>query len=311
MSNHIQGLHHVTAISGGAQRNLDFYAKALGLRFVKKTVNFDDPGTYHLYYGDETGSAGTIMTFFPWENARAGRIGAGQVSLTQFAVPAGALPFWAERLPAMGATHTGDDTLFGEARSLWTDPDGLAFALVEMADDTRTPWPADGIPAGHAIRGFRGVTLALRDGEAERTILTEVFDYAVTGQEGRVTRLTTTHAGAAEIVDLHIDPEMPMGVEGGGSVHHVAFSVKDRAAQMAVRARMEAAGMRVTQQIDRDYFWAIYSRTPGGILFEVATEEPGFAADEPVESLGQALKLPTQHEPMRARIEAVLPKLSV
>lgn len=311
MSNEIQGLHHVTAISGSAQRNLNFYASALGLRFVKKTVNFDDPSAYHLYYGDKVGSAGTIMTFFPWEQARAGKIGAGQVSLTQFAVPKDALAFWAKRLQNMGATHIGNDITFGEARSLWTDPDGMAFALVAVAKDDRTPWTTDMVGADVAVRGFRGVTLALRNGDAELTILRDVFGYVITGQDGNVTRLTTPNTTGADIIDLHIDPTMPLGVEGAGSVHHVAFSVKDRAAHMAVRTRMEAAGMRVTQQIDRDYFWAIYSRTPGGILFEVATDEPGFSVDEPVEALGQTLKLPSKHEPMRARIEANLPQLRV
>lgn len=308
MSATINGLHHVTAISGSAQGNYDFYRKALGLRFVKKTVNFDDPGTYHLYYGDETGAPGTAITFFPWESIRKGEIGAGQVSVTHYAVPAGSLGFWAQRLPGFGATHLADETVFGEPRSVWADTDGLRFALVETEDD-RAPWTGEGIPTDKAIRGFRGVTLALRDGASTARILTEVFGYEAAAEEGAVQRFTTGNSSTANIVDLHVDAQMPLGREGAGTVHHVAFAVENRAAQMEVKARMEAAGMRVTPQIDRDYFYAIYSRTPGGVLFEVATNEPGFTADEPLETLGEALKLPTQHEPLRARIEQVLPEL--
>ncbi|MGB0499369.1 MAG: VOC family protein [Rubricella sp.] len=310
MSATVNGLHHVTAIAGLAQRNLTFWRDALGLRFVKKTVNFDDPGTYHLYYGNEVGHAGTIMTFFPWEGIRKGRIGAGQVTITQMAVPQGSLGFWADRLPGFGATHIADDTLFGEARSLWADPDGLHFAMVEVEGDPREPWPADGITADVAVRGFRGVTMGLRDGNSTARILTDVFGYEELAREGDVIRYRTPNAQAADIVDLHVDAQMERGVEGSGVVHHVAFSVPDRAAQIEVRNRMQEAGLMVTHQIDRDYFWAIYSRTPGGILFEVATEEPGFTVDEAVDELGHNLKLPSQHERLRDRIEQVLPEIA-
>jgi glyoxalase family protein len=313
MSHHVQGLHHVTAIGGPAQRVHDFYARALGLRFVKKTVNFDDPGAYHLYYGDGDGSPGSAMTFFPWAGVRRGRVGAGQVSLTQFAVPAGASPFWTARLPAHGARLLAEETAFGERRLVVEDPDGLPVALVET-DDARAPWTTAAVGADVAIRGFHGVTLALREGAATAAILTGVFGYREIATEpmggGTVTRFRAAGDRAA-VVDLHVDPAMPAGHEGAGVVHHVAFSVADRAAQDAVRAAMIDAGLRVTERIDRNYFWSIYSRTPGGVLFEVATDEPGFAVDEPRESLGEALKLPAQHEPMRARIEQVLPALTV
>ncbi|MEL6127280.1 MAG: ring-cleaving dioxygenase [Pseudomonadota bacterium] len=307
MTDHVQGLHHVTAIAGSAAGNLHFYRDALGLRFVKKTVNFDDPGTYHLYYGDEVGSAGTIMTFFPWEGIRQGAAGAGQVTLTQFAVPDGSLDFWRARLPGFGAVFVRDETLFDDARAIFTDPDGLAFALVERAD-ARSPWLVSGVGSEVAIRGFTGVTLSVRDGSSTAAVLTEVFGYAAEGEDGATHRFRA-RSGAADVVDLHVDATMPLGREGSGSVHHVAFSVPDRTAQRAMKARMEAAGLRVTEQIDRDYFWAIYSRVPEGILFEVATDEPGFAVDEPVDELGTGLKLPKQHEPLRERIEAVLPAL--
>lgn len=313
MAHHVNGLHHVTAIAGDPQRNLDFYAKALGLRFVKKTVNFDDPGTYHLYYGDEVGAPGTAMTFFPWPGAQRGIIGAGQVSLTQFAAPRGSLGFWRGRLVSMGATHIEDAETFGEARAVFADPDGLRIAIVET-DDPRAPWLAEGIGRDQAIRGFHGVALALHDGAGAEAVLTEVFGYrrvetAPLG-EGRLIRLRIGD-GPAAIVDLHVDPSLPSGRDGVGAVHHVAFSVPDRAAQMEVRARMEQAGLCVTQQIDRDYFWAIYARIPGGVLLEVATDEPGFERDEPRETLGQSLRLPAQHEHLRARIEARLPALTL
>ncbi|MEL6679277.1 MAG: ring-cleaving dioxygenase, partial [Pseudomonadota bacterium] len=290
MTDHVQGLHHVTAIAGSARGNLEFYRDALGLRFVKKTVNFDDPGTYHLYYGDETGSAGSIMTFFPWEGMRQGQTGAGQTVLTHFAVPVGSLGFWTGRLPSFGAELLREEVVFGARRAVLADPDGLRFAMVER-EDGRMPWRAEGIGADVAVRGFAGVTLAVRDGTSTARVLTEVFGYTAEGAEGSLRRFRA-RSGAADVVDLEIDPAMPLGQEGAGSVHHVAFSVPDREAQLAMRARMEAAGLRVTQQIDRDYFWAIYSRVPEGILFEVATDEPGFAVDEPVEALGTALKLP-------------------
>ncbi|MEO0912921.1 MAG: ring-cleaving dioxygenase, partial [Pseudomonadota bacterium] len=296
------------------QENLDFYAKALGQRFVKKTVNFDDPGTYHLYYGDEAGAPGTIMTFFPWAGVPKGSVGAGQVSITHYAVPPGSLAFWRQRLPAHGATLIAEETVFGEARAVFEDPHGLVLALVE-AEDTRTPWLADGIGPDEAVRGFHGVTLALHEAGPTAKLLEDVFEYQEVAKAplgtGERIRYRASHGTHAGIVDLHVDPSLPAGRDGAGTVHHVAFSVADRAAQAEVQARLRAAGQQVTQQIDRDYFWAIYTRTPGGILFEVATAEPGFAVDEPLESLGTALKLPSQHEAKRARIEAVLPVLEV
>ncbi|MEO1001429.1 MAG: VOC family protein, partial [Pseudomonadota bacterium] len=308
MTSPVTGLHHVTAIASDPQANLDFYAKALGLRFVKKTVNFDAPEVYHLYYGDEAGAAGTVMTFFPFPRAARGQAGAGQAVLTQFAVPPGALPFWDARLPGMGAQRVAKETVFGAPRTVWQDPDGLLFALVE-GPDARAPWTGAGIEADVAIRGFLGVTLAVRDGTGISAILEDIFGY-LRGAEvplgaGTLTRFVKD--GPAGIVDLHVDPALPEGIEGAGSVHHVAFSVPDRAAQAEVQAALAATGLRVTPQIDRDYFWAIYSRVPGDILFEVATEEPGFTADEPLAELGTALRLPTQHEGKRARLESLLP----
>lgn len=305
----VTGLHHITAIVGDPARNRSFFAEGLGQRLVKKTVNFDDPGAYHLYYGDRTGSAGTIMTVFAWPNGRAGAIGAGQASIIQYAVPRGSLPFWRERLPAHGATLVVEaETVFNDTRAVFADPDGLLLALVET-DDVREPWLAGGMEPTQAVRGFHGVTLALNEAESTAAILQDVFGYAFAGEErieaGRVLRYSKT-GGTASIVDLHADPTLRIGSEGVGVVHHVAFSVPDSQAQQEVREALLAHGLQVTPQIDRQYFNAIYARTPGGVLFEVATEEPGFARDEPEETLGLSLKLPPQYEAHRTSIEAVL-----
>ena len=310
----VTGLHHVTAIAGDAARNADFHVRALGRRLVKRTVNFDDPGTWHLYYGDETGAAGGVMTVFPWAHAPQGAVGAGQVSITQYAVPPGALAFWRARLAAEDVHVVSEaETVFGETRDVFADPDGLLTALVET-DDPRTPWTTEAIGADVAIRGFHGVTLALREGETTTRILTEAFGYETEGSApaggGTVTRLRRT-GGVAGVVDLHVDPAMPAGREGVGTVHHVAFSVPDPDAQARVRAALAALGLAVTPRIDRQYFDAVYARTPGGVLFEVATETPGFAIDEPVETLGAALRLPDRYAPHRARIEAALPPLGL
>jgi glyoxalase family protein len=307
MARDILGLHHVTAIAGDAQRNHDFYARALGLRFVKKTVNFDDPTAYHLYYADEVGSAGTVMTFFAWPDMRRGVVGAGQVAATQFAVPPGALAFWRDRLPKMGAKLLDRAAPFGETAAHFSDPDGLELMLVEV-EDPRAPWTTDEIGADVAVRGFRGVSLSLRNGDGVGRVLTEALGYAAAGTDGAVARYVVPGSPAG-VVDVAADPDAPAGRDGAGVVHHVAFAVKDRAAQLRVRAALEAVDQRVTPQIDRDYFWAIYTRTPGGVLFEVATEEPGFAVDEPVEELGTGLMLPSQHAHLRRAIEAALPPL--
>ncbi len=308
----VVGLHHVTAIAGDARRNHAFYTRALGLRLVKRTVNFDDPSAYHLYYGDEIGRPGGVMTFFPFPNAGPGRVGVGEVALTHFAVPQGALDFWADRLPAFGARLIARETLFGEDRLVATDPEGLPFALVTPArPDPRAPWTTGEVGAAVAIRGFHGVTLALAEIEGTAAILTGLFGYAPEGAastpSGPVARFVA--AGPAGVVDLHAVPGLGAGTPGYGTTHHVAFRTPDRAAQDALRARIAAAGHQVTPAIDRDYFHAIYFRTPGGVLFEVATDAPGFERDEPRDSLGAALKLPTRYEPVRAAIERRLPPL--
>ncbi|HSA79412.1 MAG TPA: ring-cleaving dioxygenase [Geminicoccaceae bacterium] len=306
----IEGLHHITAISGPPQRNLDFYAKVLGLRFVKRTVNFDDPSVYHLYYGDAAGTPGTVLTFFPWERLGRGRPGIGEASLTQFAVPPGSLPFWRTRLEANGALISGPAEHFGEGRLLGEDPDGLNFALVVPADaDERAPWTTEGIDREVAIRGFHGVTLTLADPAPTAALLEDLLGYEALGQEAGTQRFAAPHAPHARIVDIVVLPDGQRALQGRGSVHHIAFAVADRATQLAVRERLVAAGYGVTPVIDRNYFYSIYFRSPGGVLFEIATAEPGFAVDEPVAELGQRLKLPAQHEHLRAELERTLPPL--
>ncbi len=299
MAAQVNGLHHVTMIAAGAAANDAFYREALGLRRVKATVNFDSPDVYHLYFGDGAGRAGTVITSFPFgPQVAPGRRGAGEATETAYAVPPGSLSFWEERLGAFGPVRR--ESRLSEARLATQGPDGEGVALVEVAGDARDPFAAV-VPAEHAIRGFHSVTLTLRDAKATARLL-DLMGYAEEAREGPVIRMRARAGNGADVVDLVEDPAAPFARQSAGSVHHVAFSVPDRAAQAEVRAALARAGVQATPSIDRDYFWAIYFRTPGGVLFEVATEEPGFARDEAPEALGTALKLPTQHEHLRDRL---------
>lgn len=306
----IRGLHHVTSIAGDPAANNAFFTQALGLRRVKQTVNFDAPEVYHLYYGDALGRPGTVMTHFPFPGSRPGREGAGEVSRTLFSVPPGALDAWRARFGELGV-ETADATAFGEPRLLFRSNDGEDFALVER-EDAREPWTGV-VPEDQAIRGFHGVTMRLADGGATHELM-RFMGYDEVGTEGDVTRYAVSGAKGsgettgADVVEIETTSAAP-AEQGAGSVHHVAFSVADRAAQARVREELVAQGFAVTPVIDRDYFWAIYFRTPGGVLFEVATEEPGFDRDEPAEALGQTLKLPGQHEHLRAFLEEHLKPL--
>jgi len=307
------GIHHVTAISGAPERNLDFYSRVLGLRLVKKTVNFDDPGTYHLYYGDEQGTPGTILTFFPWAHAAQGRLGAGETQETAFRVPAAALGYWAHRFIEKGVTHGALEKRFGDTVLPFSDPDGMHFALVGAAvgaagAEKEPGWSGGGIPAEHAIRGFHGVTLLLGSAASTAKVLTDVLGFRAGGAEGALTRYFTDEPFGGH-VDLRDVGEFPRGKLGRGSVHHVAFRAPSDAMQAAMAEKAVALGLQVTEQKDRNYFRSVYFREPGGVLFEIATDDPGFAVDEPAESLGRALKLPRFLEPRRAELEAKLPPL--
>jgi len=305
MLTQIKGLHHVTSLAADAQVNNDFFTRTLGLRRVKKTVNFDAPDVYHLYYGDELGTPGSVMTYFPFPHIVRGRRGAGEVSETVFAVPDGSLGAWHERLAQDGVDGLEDVERFGEKRLRFHGPDGDDFALVEVAGDPRAPFARGPVPAREGIHGFRGVTMRLRDGAATEELLT-FMGYEVHDRQGDITRLVLPQGNGADIIDLEVTPGAERAREGAGSVHHVAFAVEDRAAQLEVRKALVDAGAHVTPVIDRDYFWAIYFRTPGGVLFEVATNEPGFERDEDRAHLGEALKLPEQHAHLRERLERTL-----
>jgi glyoxalase family protein len=310
MSPHILGLHHITAIAGNAKRNYEFYTKVMGLRMVKKTVNFDDPGTYHFYYGDEIGSAGTILTFFPWENIGKGTTGAGMATEIGYSVPAGSLEFWKERFKTHNIQAGEQGERFGESYFPFEDPDGLNINLiVPSREDIRTPWVTNDVSVQVATRGFHSVTLTLRSIGPTATILTDIFGYEPLKQEGNRHRYVTNAVENASIVDLLEVPDAPRGYNGAGTNHHVAFRVKDDNALMEYREKIAKKGLNITPKIDRDYFFSLYFREPGGVLFELATENPGFTVDESKEKLGSSLKLPKQHEASRAEIEKVLPSI--
>jgi len=311
----ILGLHHVTAIASDPQRNIDFYVGVLGLRFVKRTVNFDDPHTYHFYFGDEVGTPGSIMTFFPWPGARAGRIGSGQVAVTGFAVVPAAIGFWVERLLRHSVKYEGPvkrgSGASAEQVLAFRDPDGAMLEIVGHASaESRPVWhKAPGVPREHAIHGFHGVTLWVEQGEGSARVLTDTLGFRPTTEDGTTKRFVAGEGGAGRIVDVREIGGFGRGTGGAGTVHHVAFAVQDDAAELAVRARVERDGLHPTPVIDRNYFHSVYFREPGGVLYELATNHPGFAIDEPVERLGESLRLPAQYEPRRAEIEAALPRI--
>jgi glyoxalase family protein len=304
------GIHHVTAISGGPQRNVDFYAGILGLRLVKKTVNFDDPETYHLYYGDGGGHPGTIMTFFPWTHAPGGRIGAGQLVVTSFSIPTSSLGFWTERLVEKGVRFEKPRDRFGETVLTFEDPDHLRIELV-AAEDGRPGWSEGTVPAEHSLRGFHHVALAVENPQSTVELMTETLGFGqVDETEGRA-RLAAGDGGPGDTVDVISASGFPGGSMGVGTVHHVAFRVPDEETQLALREEVSALGYNVTPVLDRNYFRSIYFREPGGVLFEIATDPPGFAVDEAASELGTHLKLPPWLETRRDRLEEVLPQLRV
>jgi len=307
----ILGLHHITAIAGNAKRNLNFYTKVLGQRLVKKTVNFDDPGTYHFYFGNETGTPGTLLTFFPWEGARKGQNGTGMATNIGYAVPDGSLEFWQDRFKKFNVKHDGLREFFGEKSLHFQDPDGLNIDLiVPEKNDNRKAWETDEVKANVAMKGFHSVTLTLRNASPTATILTDILGYKLLKQEGNNYRFVTDAVESGSIVNIIEAPHLPAGVNAAGTNHHVAFRVKDDNILMDYREKVLSKGLNITPKIDRDYFYSLYFREPGGVLFELATDNPGFDKDEPVEELGTHLKLPTKYEPARQEIEKVLPPLN-
>ena len=263
MLTQIKGLHHVTSLASSAPKNNAFFTKTLGQRRVKQTVNFDAPHVYHLYYGDEAGTPGSVMTYFPFTNAARGKRGTGEVGVTAYSIPKGSLSFWQQRLSDMGAGNLAQSNSFGENRLNFEGPDGDQFALVET-DDPRTPWTNGGVGAGEAIRGFHSASMRLKDEGATRELL-QFMGYSSQEQDGGFTRFQLENGNGAHVIDVETLPGASSADQGAGSVHHIAFAVENRAAQLEVRQALLDTGYQVTPVIDRDYFWAIYFRTPGGV----------------------------------------------
>jgi glyoxalase family protein len=305
-----RGIHHVTAIAGDPQANIEVWVGLLGLRLVKRTVNFDDPGTYHLYYGDEQGTPGTIMTFFPWKGARRGSPGVGQIATTAFSIPEGSVGFWHERLRGAGLPVEDPRPRFDEEVLAFADPDGLRLELVaHVGVDSRPPWREGPVPEAHAIRSFHGVTLVEGALDPTGRVLTGNLGFEPAEVSGSRHRFAVPGGGPASRVDIVVRPDEGYGRISVGSVHHVAFRVDDDEAQLLWRGEAIESGLNVTEVRDRSYFHSVYFREPGGVLFEVATDPPGFAIDESVADLGTSLRLPDWLEPLRASLEMRLPEL--
>lgn len=308
MTKQTAGIHHITAIVGHPQENVDFYAGVLGLRLVKKTINFDDPGTYHLYFGDESGSPGTIITFFPWTNGRQGEIGDGQVGVTSYAVPIGALSFWESRLTKFGISYE-KVTRFNEDVLQFDDPHGLHLEIVERTGMNLHDWPQSGVKKEVAIKGFAGATLYSSAPEETAATLTNIMGLTHQETEGDYMRFVAS-ADIGNVIDVKMVPEK-LGTMGVGTVHHIAWRAEDDADHLTWQKFVREQGMQVTEIRDRNYFKALYFREPGQILFEIATDPPGFAHDESLETMGQALKLPEQYESRREQLEAQLIPIEV
>jgi glyoxalase family protein len=303
MNNKIKGLHHVTAIASDAQKNFEFYAGILGMRMVKKTVNFDDPTAYHLYYGNKEGSPGTIMTFFIYPGIARGHKGNGQATVTSFSVSAGSLDYWMKRLDKFNISHTKPKQRFeGESFIYFEDYDGLGIELVANVNDVREGYAEGPVPPGHSIKGFHGVTLREENPDITARLLTGLIDHKQVAEEGNRLRFSPDGKPGG-IVDITSHSNGQWGLVGNGTVHHVAFATPGNGSQMEVRNRLFGSGLNVTPVIDRKYFHSIYFREPGGVLFEVATIPPGMAVDEDSKHLGETLQLPPWEKHNRKDIE--------
>jgi glyoxalase family protein len=313
MNPSITGLHHVTAIASDPQRTLDFYVGLLGLRFVKRTVNFDDPASYHFYFGDARGTPGTILTFFAWPGARRGIRGTGQIEAPAFAIPPNSVGYWLDRFKEHHVPAEKTPARFGEDVLRFADPDGLVIELIASISSAGfEPWTDSTVPVEHSLRGFHGVSIALEGYEQTAKLLTETFGYRLVEQLNNRFRLVApSEAAAGRIVDLLCRPDGSPGRVAAGSVHHIAFRARDYAEQLVWRERLVDLGHNVTPVIDRTYFHSIYFREPGGVLFEIATDPPGFTLDESLDELGNHLRLPPWLEPTRSQVEEVLPAIKV
>ena len=313
MALQISGLHHVTAIASDPQRNLDFYVGLLGLRFVKRTVNFDDPGSYHFYFGDARGTPGTILTFFPWPGARRGIRGTGQIEATAFAISPSSIDYWLGRFKENHVPAEKTAARFGEEVIRFADPDGLLLELIGTESTTSIePWRDSSVPAEHSLRGFHSVSSALEGYEQTAKLLTETFGYRFVEQsENRFRFVAPGNPGAGKMMDLLCTPENHPGRVAAGTVHHIAFRCANDEEQTAWRRRLIELGYNVSPVMDRTYFHSIYFREPGGVLFEIATDPPGFTLDEEPDSLGKSLRVPPWLESNRAEIERILPPITV
>ena len=309
MTTLINGLHHVTALAGDTQRNVDFYTHILGLRLVKKTVNFDAPDVYHLYYGDETGSPGSILTFFPYGNIPRGRKGAGQLTYTAFSVPVAGMQFWLDRLHKFQIPYSTPAKRFTETYVRFDDYDGMGVELVFNDIDKRVGYSNGQIPLEFSVRGFHTVTLDQLNPDRTVGLLTNVMQHRPVDEEANRFRFEAGLGGPGNYVDVVVDTDGARALQGAGSVHHVAFSTDTDETQLLVAQHLSDAGYQATPVQDRTYFHSIYFREPGGVLFEIATNPPGFAIDETPENLGTALMLPSQYESRRAKLEAALPAI--
>lgn len=306
----LRGIHHITAIASDPQRNVDFYAQILGLRFAKRTVNFDDPSTYHLYFGDRTGRPGTGITFFAWPGARRGSRGTGQVIAASFAVPPGSLEYWTSRFEEHHVFCEQLPSRYEAPAMRLTDPDGLLLELIESAqlDDVDLKYERE-VSNKFAIHGFHAPTFEVQAAKPTEELLKNL-GFELTAEEKSRQRFSLSPKSTSAQVDLVERPDGQFGVNSAGTVHHIAFRCADEKEQLRWRKQLDKLGLHVTPVIDRFYFHSIYFREPGGILFEIATEGPGFTVDEPVEHLGESLKLPPQYEEHRAEIEGVLPPIT-
>ncbi len=310
----VTALHHVTAIAGPAQENLDFYAGVLGMRLVKRSVNQDDPGTYHLFYADAEGHAGTDLTFFPWPELAPPRTGHGMSNEVALAVPVGSLGWWGDRLSRYGSAVGGTETRFGEKALPFADPHGLRVALVESEEPSHrsfTAFEASPVPPERQIRGLHGARMLERSLDPTTSFLEEVMGFRRVGTEGSWHRYALPAGGSGTMLDVAESPSAPRGMWGIGAIHHLAWRVDDDEHELAVRERIEAAGARPTPVIDRFWFRSVYFKEPGGVLFELATDGPGFGVDEETAHLGENLVLPPWLEPRRAQIESALPPLTI
>ncbi len=303
MEKNIEGLHHITVLASDPQQNYEFYTKVMGLRFIKKTINFDAPDVYHFYFGDETGSPGTILTFFPFPDARRGKRGSGEATLVSFSVPRGSLDYWVERISRYDIHFDGPSKKFGYDVITFFDPDGMKIELVE--DDVKhlQGWETEDLPREYSIRKFFGTTICLTDSENTGILLTDVMGFSLHGQEGRIKRFLSGQDDREAKIDILTDPNAPRALQSAGSIHHIAWRTENDESQLKWLKRLREQDYYPTDVKDRNYFHSIYFREPGGVLFEIATDEPGFLIDEKSDELGESLKLPSMYEHRREEIE--------